>query len=124
MKQHLTIYRQNSVCFAQRFPTDSVQSELCEQHYHLRCCGVAYNNVSIALNLAAFTGWTCRSCRSSLRLEVDKLRSDLETLRAARNDLPHVEPVIQITREDISPPDQTTPPPEHLKNQMIWIIVL
>src|ERR1051325_177109 len=61
---------------------NSVQCDICEHYYHLRCCGVTEDYIAGSLAIASFAGWTCRPCRSDMKSIIRQLRSEVDSLRA------------------------------------------
>ena len=63
--------------------SNSIQCDMCKHFYHLRCCSVKESDVPTALSVIELLGWSCVACRSELRSELDKLRSEIATMRSS-----------------------------------------
>lgn len=58
----------------------AIHCEVCGHAHHLNCCGVVEGNVEAALAVVNLLGWTCKSCRGEMLVELRKLRSEVSEL--------------------------------------------
>lgn len=67
-------------------PGDNLHCPVCDQYYHLSCCGVdATLDTKYLVSIIAVLGWTCNACRNDNITELRALRKDLMSLRAKLN---------------------------------------
>lgn len=63
--------------------TSAIQCDICEQYYHLVCCGVTESDVDIVLPIVKLLGWCCKACKSDTRKEIIKLKSEMIELKTS-----------------------------------------
>lgn len=59
----------------------SISCDMCNQHYHLNCCGVTPDDAAGMQKLILTLGWNCKACRSDIIRELRSLRAEVNNIR-------------------------------------------
>src|SRR5271163_3839937 len=58
-----------------------VKCQLCDDFYHLDCCGIPTNKHESALEMIQLFGWSCKDCRNDHRKIMIKMKQELSSLQ-------------------------------------------
>ena len=75
------------VCTESCAAGDSIQCEVCHEHYHMTCCDVPKSAYADMISLTAFLGWSCRSCRFLSHKLIEELKSSVSSLASQLSEL-------------------------------------
>ena len=57
------------------------QCQMCDDFYHLLCCGIPTNKHANALEMIEMFGWSCKACRGDARTQRTQLQADIMELQ-------------------------------------------
>lgn len=62
--------------------TNMIECDLCEQSYHLECCGVTSDKHASTIDVISLLGWSCAACRHDYKVRVNLMYDELTAVKA------------------------------------------